>query len=181
MHLEEQLRIVKNRTYDKLSEGELTWNDYKSCVETYLKGVGLVQGDCESGENYSVVFKVATKLIPRLGAEESKGVRHEYVSLKKKMLSKPALDDVSLLTRLCEDTREYLGRHLGFKQITNMDFYDLIKAHLSEKYNLEDKLDVTASFVSGRFQIEFNVGRDPEKHDPHKHYLALLEETIQKI
>jgi len=180
MNLEEQLKVVKKGVHARLSHRELTWQEYKACVQERSQSVHLVEGDCEFGHNWDVVFTIARSLFNKLDLEEVRGVENKYVKFKDKALIGESKKDVELLEHVRVNTLEYLQTHVGTEEIRNSQFNGLIRNYVFENYNLAD-MSGTVSYMQGLLSHKFNVIRDNEPLNPEKQYLKTLSETIEKL
>jgi len=165
----ENLRNVKEKLIEQLSEGELeTSQYYENAYKLFLKE-GIVQGPYEDATR-DVSIRLAVGLLQKLPAEEYWGIEKAYISLDEERLSTEAQEDLRKYYEFKNKTRDYLRQKLVGRQVLESQFQETVKDYLMNQTNLSDitspkiQNEMVLRIFSGlALEEEFKVQKDPEK------------------
>lgn len=173
--LKEQLTRVKESLCDVLAKGELKEREYWETVYKALSDEGILKGPYKHDENSTLTVRIATRLIPKIPAEELKGLKGSYVSRVDVEISEDAQKDINNYNDLVQSTRNHLREQIGDDSISRSDYEEILieyimelpvykemKKTYEEGRHLEQHPSYIILTIVERLVSEFNIQEEPE-------------------
>jgi len=187
-NLQEKLEQILHNLYARLSENEISCQEYSHLVFDQLQEQGIFDEKLDFNtldySNRHDLRYMSDKFIDKLSLKKATGLREDYYFLESVPISQKARNDISAFGNLKADLEAYLKQEIGEKPILMDEFKGLIMEYTLSKLPRDIKgsrYPNIFSMLVGEYEYKFNVISDQKKGYIGDYPITNIDDTLDSI